>query len=233
MKKPNKKDYIIALLSVTCATLLFLLIKQDQSLKDKLEQLANNKEQMESSNKSHKYSSGTLKNKNQIKDLKINALHKQISNLKDKVSNAENKGAAKTIGKLYSLEKVIKEISAQSEKNFKELSDLKSKNTVLQNQLLQELSKKSATPTKVKSTSSYKRSTPIKFKYTPSKYFLPSKAKTVYKKSYTPKKKYTYRPKTTYRKPSSTVYHFPTSKSWTEKKSKKTKVEDLGDFFEE
>jgi len=230
MKKRDKKDYIIGALSITCGVLLFLLFKQDATLNNKKEELAENKEKMESSSESNKYTFGALKNKNKIKDLKIDSLNKQISNLTDIISeNSNPKGSSS--GQVTALEQALKKISEQSEKSLKELTELKDQNSKLQNELVTEKAQ-NVKPKKTTYKSKYKPKTKIKYKYTA---YKPKKTSTYKRKTYT-KFKPTYNLNNIYKKSKSSLFRFPASKSKKKSKPKVTEksiIEGLGDIFEE
>lgn len=226
MKKRDKRDYIIAALSFTCSVLLFLLFKQHDTLNSKSDELAKKDEVLKVNEESNKYTYGALKNKNKIKDLKIDSLNKQISNLTDRISENESvKGSSS--GQVSALEKALKEISEQSQKSLEELTELKSQNEKLNNELITEKAKSKKT-----TKSSYRKPTKIKYKYTA---YKPTQSKTYKRKTYT-KFKPTYNFNNTYKKPSTSLFRFPastTKKKTLPEEAKKSKIEDLGDVFEE
>jgi hypothetical protein len=210
-KPKDKRDYIIALLSVACSLLIYLLVEQKSAIKKQNNKLTGQNKELTNQNEGLQGKNATLTSQNTLKGIKLDGLQAQIDALTKSLADAKraNNLATKMDQqnlkdqmlkdadmKISALEKTLKSFSESAQK---EMDAMEQKNA----DLAAKLSSLEATTKKKK------------FVYKP-----PSRTRLKYTRPYIPKK-------TTYRKPSST------KKIVKDTVSEKKKVEDLGDMYEE
>ena len=216
MKKKDKRDYIITLLSISCCLLIYLLVEQKSDLKKQNNELTGQNKELGSENSGLQSKNAGLTSQNTLKGIKLGGLQGQIDALTKSLSDAKRannlatkmdqenlkdkmlKSANADIGNLESILKAFKD-STQ-----KDMDALKQQNADL-----------SAKLTSAQGTTKNKAYV----------YKAPSRTRLKYTKPYVPKKY--YKKTTSYRKPSSY------SKSLKDKIDPKKKVENLGDMYEE